>query len=71
MFAARRPDETVKAELTKNMIEAILESFDSLATPNGTVTVQFRDNALYVANGSGPSEFVGLATLPAALDYIK
>ncbi|MTE01820.1 hypothetical protein GIY56_16140 [Paracoccus sp. YIM 132242] len=53
------------------MIEAILKSFDSLAAPNGTVTVQFRDNALYVANGSGPLEFVGLATLPAALDYIK
>ena len=71
MFAARRPDETVTAELTKNMIEAILKSFDSLATSDGTVTVQLRDNALYVANGAGPSEFVGLATLPAALDYIK
>ena len=71
MFAARRPDETVTAELTKNMIEAMLENFDSLATPEGTVTVQFRDNALYVASEAGPSQFVGLATLPTALDYIK
>lgn len=71
MFAARRPDETVTAELTKSMIEAILKSFDSLATSDGTVTVQLRDNALYIAKGAGPSEFVGLATLPAALDYIK
>lgn len=71
MLAARRSNENVQAELTKNMIEAMLKSFDSLATPEGTVTVEFRDNALYVASGSGPSEFLGLAALPAALDYIK
>lgn len=71
MFSARRSNESVQAELTKNMIEAILESFDSLATPKGTVTVEFRDNALYVAGAAGPSEFLGLAGLPATLDYIK
>ena len=71
MLAARRSNENVQAELTKNMIEAMLKSFDSLATPEGTVTVEFRDNALYVASWSGPSEFLGLAALPAALDYIK
>ena len=71
MLAARRSGETVQAEMTKNMIEAILKSFDSLATPEGTVTVEFRDNALYVASGAGPSEFLGLAALPTALDYIK
>lgn len=71
MFAARRSNETVQAELTRNMVEAMLRSFDTLATPGGTVTVEIRDNAMYVANGSGPSEFLGLAALPTALSYIK
>lgn len=71
MFAVRRSNETVQAELTRNMVEAMLRSFDTLATPEGTVTIEIRDNAMYVANGSGPSEFLGLAALPTALGYIK
>ena len=35
MLAARRSNVNVQAELTKNMIEAMLKSFDNLATPEG------------------------------------
>lgn len=71
MLAARRSDDIAQAELTKDMIEAMLERFDSLATPDGTVTVEFRDNALWVTGKDGSSEFLGIASLPAALHYIR
>lgn len=71
MLAARCSDDIAQAELTKDMIEAMLERFDSLATPDGTVTVEFRDNALWAAGKDGSSEFLGIALLPAVLHYIR
>lgn len=71
MLAARRMSETAKAELTKDMIEALLDRFDSIATSDGTVKVEFRDNALWMAGADGRQELLGIASLPAALNYIK
>lgn len=71
MLAARQTGEIAQAELTKDMIEAMLERFDSLASSDGTVKVEFRDNVLWMTPEDGPPELLGIAALPAALNYIK
>ncbi|WP_303463383.1 hypothetical protein [Paracoccus sp. 1_MG-2023] len=71
MLATKKWGEIAQAELTKDMVERLLERFDSLATSDGTIKVQFRDNVLWMLPPGSSPELVGIASLPTALKYLK
>ena len=71
MFSPRYDELCRQAELTRDMVEAMLASFDTCASVDGVITVEFRDNALWVAGAHPHKEFLGLACLPQPLRHLK
>lgn len=71
MLAARQTTEIAHAELTKDMVERLLDRFDSMADAEGTLKVEFRDNVLWMTPTNGRPELVGIAALPTALNHLK
>ena len=67
MLAANHSTQVAQAELTRDMIEALLRDFDAYANRDGVVTIEFRDGAIWVAGEAGEREFLGLAATPDCL----
>lgn len=57
------------AEFSKDMVETILQYFETYADEEGVLTVEVREHGLWVPNPipNLPSQFIGLARLPAGL----
>ncbi|MFV0383413.1 hypothetical protein [Paracoccus sp. (in: a-proteobacteria)] len=72
MLSVRTRNETATAELTRDMIEAMLANFDQFADDSGVITVEFRDNGLWVPAGEKHGrEFLGIARMPGCLQHLK
>lgn len=68
MLAANSSVQVAQAELTRDMIEALMRDFDAYANAEGIVTVELRDGALWVAASNlGERAFLGLASTPDCL----
>lgn len=57
------------AEFSKDMVETILEYFDTYSDDQGVLTVEVREHGLWVPNPIPglPPQFIGLARMPAGL----
>lgn len=68
MLSARIKATPAHAQITRDMLETLLSNFDTLADPDGVMTIELRDNALFVRNASESStEFVGIAGITRAM----
>ncbi len=63
-----RTQNSVKAELTRDMLEVIQDYFSKHIGGDEVAVLEFRDNALWLHGPDGtPSELVGLIQMPAYL----
>ncbi len=68
MLATNSSTPGAQAELTRDMIEALMRDFDAYANAEGVVTVEFRNGALWiVANQTAERVFLGLTATPECL----
>jgi len=69
MVSAWKNKKIADAEFSKDMVETILQYFETYADEDGVLTVEVREHGLWVPNPvSGlPPQFIGLARLPAGV----
>ena len=69
MVAAWKNKKIADAEFSKDMVETILQYFETYADEEGVLTVEVREHGLWVPNPIPglPSQFIGLARMPAGL----
>jgi hypothetical protein len=71
MFNSNSPDNEV-LELDRSMLETMLSMFDTHATREGVLTVQFRGNVLTVEDpNTGRSDVLGATHLPSFMKTKK
>lgn len=72
MVTAFKQKKLGEAEFSKDMVETMLEYFDTYADAEGVLTVEIRDSGLWLPNGlTGSPQFLGLAKLPACLRHLR
>jgi hypothetical protein len=69
MITAFKNKKLADAEFSRDMVETILQYFESYADDEGVLTVQVREHGLWVPNPVPglPPQFIGLARMPAGL----
>lgn len=69
MVSAWKNKKIADAEFSKDMVETILQYFETYADEDGVLTVEVREHGLWVPNPVRglPPQFIGLARLPAGV----
>jgi hypothetical protein len=69
MVSAWKNKKIADAEFSKDMVETILQYFETYADEDGVLTVEVREHGLWVPNPVPglPPQFIGLARLPAGI----
>ena len=69
MITALKNKKLADAEFSKDMVETILEYFETYSDDEGVLTVEVREHGLWVPNPVPglPPQFIGLARMPAGL----
>ncbi|WP_306753002.1 hypothetical protein [Paracoccus actinidiae] len=69
MITALKNKKLADAEFSKDMVETILQYFETYSDDDGVLTVEVREHGLWVPNPVPglPPQFIGLARMPAGL----
>lgn len=69
MVTALKNKKLADAEFSKDMVETILQYFETYSDDEGVLTVEVREHGLWVPNPVPglPPQFIGLARMPAGL----
>lgn len=72
MTAARQPNYSVKAELTRDMLDVINAYFERNIPDDGVASIELRDNVLWLCGPDGErAELIGMAELPPFLRLLQ